>query len=138
MSRIGRLAALGMLPAACVGVALTAPAYPEKKPVPSFTREIRPFLSKYCYECHQEGEAKKGIDVTSYKKLTEGTGKKKKRIVVPGQPDQSRLVRSLEGKGEKRMPPRKYNQKPTAEEIQRVRDWIAAGAPDDSRKKVDP
>ena len=54
--------------------------------VPSFTKHVRPFLSRYCYECHEPDNAKEGIDVTSYRKLVEGTGKKKKAVVVPGNP----------------------------------------------------
>jgi hypothetical protein len=111
------------------------PAEPEKKPGPSFTRDVRPFLAKYCYECHQEDMAKKGIDVSSYKKLLEGTGKKMKRMVIPGSPERSPLVRSMERAGGKRMPPPDFEHQPTATELEKVRDWISAGAPDDSVKK---
>ena len=54
--------------------------------------------------------------------------------VIPGNPDASKVMRTLEGRG-KQMPPRKHALQPTKEEVRRVRDWIAAGAPDDSRKE---
>jgi hypothetical protein len=51
-------------------------------------------------------------------------------LVIPGDPDESYLVRKLEGgpniQGEA-MPP--DGPALAAEEIQRIRDWIAAGAP---------
>ncbi len=137
MTRTKRFVALGLLiVAGWLGMSALGRGEPEKKPPPSFVKEIRPFLSRYCYECHQPDQAKKGVDVSSYRKLIDGTGKKKSKIVVPGKPDDSSLVRTLEGKA-KLMPPRKYDPQPTAEEIKRVREWIAAGAPDDSPKKVE-
>jgi len=109
-------------------------AEPEKKEAPSYTREIKPFLTKYCLECHEKGKTEKsGVSVASYQDLTEVRGKKRRKAVVPGNPDGSRLLHTLEGKA-KVMPPRKYAIHPKPEELKRIREWIAAGAPDDSAR----
>ena len=129
------LVSLGLIVLVGIVVTGTGRAELEKKEAPSFTKEVRPFLAKYCYECHGDRETKAGIDVTSYRKLTQASGKKKKIAVVPGNPDRSRLLMTMEGKA-KAMPPKKYDPKPTADEIKKIREWIAAGAPDDSAKKA--
>ena len=56
--------------------------------------------------------------------------------VVAGKPDDSWLVLTCEGKGWP-MPPKKWKKQPKAEEVARVRAWIAAGAKDDSAAKDD-
>ncbi len=114
--------------------AATVRTEPEKKDAPSYTKEIRPFLDKYCMECHEKGKTEKsGVSVAACKELTEARGKKRRKVVMPGNPDGSLLLRTLEGKA-KVMPPRKYAAQPKAEEVKRLREWIAAGAPDDSAK----
>jgi hypothetical protein len=74
--------------------------------------------------------------VESHRNLITARGKKNKRTVVPGSPERSSLLATMEGTGKKRMPPRKHESQPTAAEIRLVRDWIAAGAPDDSPEKA--
>src|SRR5262249_16941033 len=53
--------------------------------------------------------------------------------IVPGKPDQSRLVRQIEGTAKPKMPPSKARQ-PKPDEIALVRAWVAAGARDDTGK----
>ncbi|MBY0524100.1 MAG: hypothetical protein K2R98_11915 [Gemmataceae bacterium] len=98
---------------------------------PSFAKDIKPIMSKYCVECHQGAKPKGGLDVTSYKKLLEGgisfPG------FVPGNPDKSFMLILMEKKSKPVMPPAKSKQ-PTAEEIKLVRAWIAGGGKDDGEK----
>lgn len=94
----------------------------------SYTKDVQPFLTKYCLDCHKHTKAKAGYDVESYGLLMR-VGKKG-AMVVPGKPEASRLTLTMEKKG-KPMPPRKSPQ-PTADEIARITAWIAAGAQDDS------
>lgn len=99
-------------------------------PPVSYAKDIKPFLNKYCMECHQGASAKAKVKVDSYADLLTRT--KKGALVVAGKADQSVLVKVLEGQGGKPMPPKKSAQ-PTAAEIAKVKAWITAGAKDDSK-----
>lgn len=103
------------------------PTPPATDPPPSFTKDIKPFLSNYCLGCHSGRRAKSGYSVDSYAALMKNG--RKGPLVMPGKPDESRLTMCLDGKG-KPMPPRRSEQ-PTAEEIAQVRAWIKAGAKED-------
>lgn len=99
-------------------------------PPPSFAKDIKPFLTKYCVECHQGSTAKAKIKVETYNDLL--TRSKKGALVVAGKPDQSVLMQVLQGKGSKPMPPKKSTQ-PAADEIAKVKAWITAGAKNDAK-----
>lgn len=104
------------------------PAPPAADKPPSFIKDVRLFLSNYCRGCHNSRRgAKSDYGVESYASVMKKG--KKGPMVVPGKPDESRLVMSLEGKG-KPMPPKPCDQ-PTADEIAMIRAWIKAGALDD-------
>jgi mono/diheme cytochrome c family protein len=94
----------------------------------SYVGDVKPFLTKYCLECHNQGKAKAGYNVETFADLMRGG--KKGPMVVPEKPSESRLILTLQGKG-KPMPPKKSPQ-PTAEEIAGVSEWIKAGARNDS------
>jgi hypothetical protein len=96
---------------------------------PSYTKDVKPFVEKYCLDCHGGNETKKGIDVSSVARMLKG-----RNIVVPGSPEKSRFVLTMTGGG-KQMPPRKYGKTPTKDEIAMIKAWIAAGAKDDTREK---
>ena len=99
-----------------------------KQAGPSYTKDVRPFLDKYCLECHNQEDPKGAYDVSSYVMFNrEGDNRP---LVTPGKPDQSWLILSLEGR--KPMPPKKSPQ-PTPDEVARVTAWINAGAIDDSQ-----
>jgi hypothetical protein len=95
---------------------------------PSFARQVQPFLAKYCSECHSGPRAKAGLSVDSYKSLMTGRGR---RRIVPGKPDDSQLVLSVEALAGSPMPPRRVRQPKPAERAL-LRAWVAAGAKDDS------
>jgi hypothetical protein len=101
---------------------------PPKSNVISFAKDVQPLLIRYCEGCHSAINAKDGYDVSTYAALTRNG--KKGALVVPGRPDSSRLIATMQGKG-KPMPPKEYPQ-PTAEEITKMGAWIAAGAMDDT------
>src|SRR5262245_52489932 len=96
---------------------------------PSFAKDIKPFLSKYCLECHQGTKPKGGLDVSTYQKFL--TGGISFPGFIPGKPDESFAVTLVEGKTKPVMPPKKSKQ-PTDDEKKLLRAWIAAGAKDDS------
>ena len=101
---------------------------------PSFSRDVQPFLQKYCMECHRSGKVKGGLNLESYESMMKGS-KRGRKVVVPGQPDQSRLVWTLEHQMKPYMPPRKSPQ-PTEKEIAVLRAWIKAGAKNDTAKSA--
>lgn len=96
---------------------------------PSFTKDIQPLLNRYCVQCHGQTKPKAGVRLDSY----EGITNSKRRAVVAGDPDQSRLILTMTGKG-RLMPPKKTNPRPTAEEIDTIKAWIKNGAKKDDAK----
>jgi Planctomycete cytochrome C/WD domain, G-beta repeat len=96
---------------------------------PSYARQVKPFLARYCLECHNSQEVKGDLDLETFAGIQKGG--KNGAVISAGKPDQSRLVLAVEGKIKPAMPPKK-NRQPSAGEIQVVRAWIAAGAKDDS------
>lgn len=99
-------------------------------PAPSFAKDIQPLLANYCTECHGMGQAKAGYKLETYADLIKAA--KKGAAVVPGKPEQSMLIKTMNGMA-KKMPPAKYGKNPSAKEIAKIKDWITAGAKDDSK-----
>jgi hypothetical protein len=96
---------------------------------PSYSKDVQPFLKKYCVQCHMGDKPKGGVLLDSYEAMIKNT---RKKVLVPGKPQLSRLILSMEGRGEKRMPPRKEKTQPTVKEIAVVKAWVQAGAKNDS------
>ena len=95
----------------------------------SYAHEIHPLLMEQCGDCHA-GETKlSGFDVSTREALLKG-GKKFGASVIPGQPDLSPLVRYITGELKPRMP--KGGDPLSAEQIERIRQWIAGGAKTDT------
>src|SRR4051812_32566155 len=98
-------------------------ATPAPRPTLTFEQHIRPLFKAHCLECH--GEAKKlkgGLDLRL--RRTSVAGGDSGPAVVPGKPTDSLLYQRVR---EHQMPPGKV--KLSAQEIDRLRDWISAGAP---------
>src|SRR6266446_8232583 len=96
---------------------------------PSFARDVKPFLARYCVECHNADKLRGGLNMESFKTLEQGGDDGS--VFLAGKPDESRIVLQVEGKAKPKMPPQKARQ-PQADEIRVLRAWIAAGAKDDS------
>src|SRR5262249_34559225 len=73
------------------------------EPAPSYTRDVKPFLEKYCTECHNSNNAKAGVRLENYDDLFRAS-KKGRKLLVASKPDDSRLLHTMEGKA-KQMPP---------------------------------
>lgn len=101
---------------------------------PSYTKDVQPFLQKYCIECHQGTKAKAGVNLESFETVMKGS-KKGRKIVLPGQADKSQLVTCVEGSGGRKMPPKKAAHQPTAKEIEVLRSWVNSGAMNDTQKQ---
>jgi mono/diheme cytochrome c family protein len=95
-----------------------------------FGREIRPILSDNCFACHgpdeQQRKAGLRLDLRSGALATLKNGR---QAVVPGDPARSTLLaRVTTADPDDVMPPPKTGKKLTPAQIQKLRDWIAAGA----------
>ncbi len=97
----------------------------------SFKEDILPLLKWRCAGCHEpggEGYQKSGVDLTSYAGVMKGT--KFGKMVLPGDPDSSNLMRLLDWNVSKeiRMP---HGQKQLSScDRNSVRTWIRQGAKD--------
>jgi hypothetical protein len=118
-----------VLPTLVLALLASRPALAEE--APSYTKDVKPFLETYCTGCHNASRPRSGYNLDDYPALLKGG--RRGPAVVAGKPDKSMLMRTLEG-GAKKMPPRKYSERPTAKEIAKVKAWITAGAKDDSEK----
>lgn len=104
------------------------PSLHAQQPV-SYSKQVKPFLARYCLECHNPQELKGELDLDSFKGLSRGG--KNGPVVVPGKPDASRLVLLPEGRDKPRMPPKTARQ-PKPGEAEVLRAWVTGGATDDS------
>lgn len=88
----------------------------------SFSADIQPMLEKSCGNCHGGNRTEKGLDVTSYAALMNGS--QKGPVIVVGDAANSSLVTLVaNGKMPKRGP------KLTPEQVDLIIAWINAGAP---------
>lgn len=89
-----------------------------------FEKEIRPIFLTRCLECHGPADPERGIRVDSRSALLQGD--ERGPLVVPGEPDQSRLMRAISYEGEIQMPPAA---RLPEKSIAAIREWVRLGAP---------
>jgi WD40 repeat protein len=95
---------------------------------PSYVRDVRPILDRSCTSCHQPASKQADLDLTTYGGLR--AGGRRGPGFVPGSPDQSLVIQFITATV---MPAMPFGQAPlAANEISTIRDWISAGAKDDS------
>jgi hypothetical protein len=102
---------------------------------PDFNTTVLPLLTKYCTGCHNSTDREGKLVLESYADLLRGG--KRGAEVVAGHPEQSRLVRVLNGQTEPSMPP-KDNERPKPTDIAILAAWIDAGAKGPSGAAPDP
>ena len=97
---------------------------------PEFDRDIRPILAENCYPCHGPDENKRKAKLRldrgedAMKPLADG-----EVAVVPGQPEQSKLVERINARDEEDlMPPVKSGKKLSKQDIEWITQWIKQGA----------
>lgn len=90
----------------------------------SFARDIAPVLAASCNGCHGTERPRENFSVNTFERLLAGGDQG--AVIVPGKPNDSLLVKKLEGTGGgARMP---QNQSPLATDvIAKVRKWIEEG-----------
>src|SRR5437660_2531807 len=88
-----------------------------------FTRDVRPILSRHCFKCHGPDDKVRKAKL----RLDSATGASK--VIVPGKPDESELVRRIFAADESEvMPPPTTRNPLTDAQRQILRRWIAEGA----------
>jgi hypothetical protein len=95
-----------------------------------FTRDVRPILSDKCFNCHgpdaSNRKAKLRLDTPAGALAPAASGS---TPVVPGKLDESELIqRVLAEDPEERMPPAKSGKTLSADEVARLKAWVAQGA----------
>lgn len=122
--------------AALVGGAIAATAHAAEQPAaPDFNGQVLVIFRQYCVGCHSSQEAEQELVLESYDGILAGS--KNGAVLLPGQPDNSRLLLMVEGKLKPVMPPA-GNEAPTPEEVAVLRAWIEAGAPGPTGQPPDP
>ncbi|GIW78974.1 MAG: hypothetical protein KatS3mg105_0781 [Gemmatales bacterium] len=105
------------------------------EPAVDFKRDIEPIFKAHCYRCHGDKKRKGGLRLTN-KRDAFAPADSGKIAIQPGKTSASPIIQHVTSTDpSKRMPP---TGKPlTAQEIQRLRDWIDQGAiwPDDPATK---
>lgn len=102
-----------------------------KKDFKNFVEHVQPILQQHCASCHNEDKRKSGLAVNSFALLMEGGSSG--QVIVPGDPDGSRLYRLITKSEEPYMPPSGEGVPP--EQLEIVRQWIADGALMDANSK---
>jgi mono/diheme cytochrome c family protein len=98
---------------------------PTGAPALDFERDIQPILVR-CVQCHGPGQARGGLRLDQRAAAT-AVADSGSKAIVPGQPDQSELLkRILATANGQRMPPK--GDRLGAGEVEKLRRWIADGA----------
>jgi hypothetical protein len=107
----------GLLP-----LSMTA-AHAQKPDTSFFENRIRPLFAEHCNTCH--GSVKQQAGLRLDQKAAALKGADTGAVIVPGRPDESRLLAAVLYNGRVRMPP---SGKLSEKEIDALRQWISSGA----------
>lgn len=96
----------------------------------SFSRDVRPILSRYCFKCHgpDEGSRQSGLrlDMSEHALKAADSGQP---AILPGKSEESELVRRVFSADEsEQMPPPAAKMNMTAEQKAILKRWIEQGA----------
>src|SRR5205823_1034404 len=90
---------------------------------PDFNREVRPILAAHCFKCHGPDDKARKAKL----RLDHRDGALK--VLVPGKPDESELVRRIFAADESEVMPPPHVKRPlTAAQKETLKRWVAAGA----------
>jgi dipeptidyl aminopeptidase/acylaminoacyl peptidase len=91
---------------------------------PNFNTQVAPILQKNCLACHSSAAKMGGLVMENFDALMKGGAHG--AAIVPGKPDQSRLIEMLDGKVQPRMP---LSGDPLpAADIATLKAWVESGA----------
>ncbi len=97
---------------------------PSVVPYSEVAAKAKKILHQHCYECHKYDVAKGGIKILHHRLLVTV-----RKVVIPGDPENSELLHVLTTPDEELRMPRPPAKRLPAEEIAVIRRWIADGAP---------
>jgi mono/diheme cytochrome c family protein len=100
----------------------TDPASPADSNTLRFSRDIAPILVANCVGCHNGQRKDNAFNLTTYQNLLKGTPEGP--VIVPGKPQESRLVELVQT----REMPRGNNRRLSDEAIARITRWVDEGA----------
>jgi hypothetical protein len=100
----------------------TVPGLRADDRVDFFEKKIRPVLVEHCLRCHAGEKAKGGVRLDIPPTRRQG---KAEPLVIPGEPDKSRLIRAVRQVGDIRMPPKG---KLPISAIDALAAWVRMGA----------
>jgi uncharacterized coiled-coil DUF342 family protein len=100
----------------------------------NYDEHVQPLLRDKCFSCHNQDKQRGGVALHNYTALMEGGSSGK--IVEPGAPDASKLFKVIAHLEEPNMPPK--SPKLADAEINLIKEWIAAGALENSGSKAKP
>jgi WD40 repeat protein len=99
---------------------------------PSYQENVRPILDKNCTSCHQPASKQSDLDLTTYAGFE--AGGRRGPAFVAGSPDQSLVIQFITAALKPSMP---LGQPPlSANDVSTLRNWIEAGAKDDSPSEI--
>jgi hypothetical protein len=95
-----------------------------------FNAQVRPILAHHCFKCHgPDDKARKAKLRLDQREAALRGGRSKKPAIVPGHPEQSKLIQRIFAEDEDEiMPPPNTKNPLTEEEKQILKRWIAEGA----------
>ncbi|MBC8355834.1 MAG: DUF1553 domain-containing protein [Planctomycetes bacterium] len=113
---------------ACSSLLLVAMFFPSSRDASAqtvrFDRDIRPILSDKCFHCHGPGEEQRKADLR-----LDLEGAAKESAIVPGNADESELVRRVLSQDvDEMMPPPDAKKPLKLEEIDLLKRWVEQGA----------
>ena len=99
-----------------------------------FEAKIRPLLAEHCYECHsvRAEQVKGGLLLDSRAGVRKGGDSG--AVLVPGKPDESRLLKAVSYRDSDLQMPPEGKLDPSSVDL--LRKWIAMGAPDPREEAV--
>jgi len=94
-----------------------------------FNRDIRPILSDHCFQCHGPDRASRQADLRLDDPQSAYAERDGSRAIIPADADGSELIRRITSDDPAaRMPPDAARRPLTAQQIDLLRQWVAAGA----------
>ncbi|MBI1784693.1 hypothetical protein HYR69_06065, partial [Candidatus Sumerlaeota bacterium] len=122
------------------------PAEPAAQPAPAqpvnpaagtegeqfFETKVRPILAENCFSCHGPQKQKANLRLDSLAAVLKGGDDG--AVIVPGDPEQSLMIKAIRYDGEIKMPPK---EKLPQEAIDHLTQWVKMGAPWAVKPKAD-
>ncbi len=133
-SRIALVTSISLVGVLVPSVVLPSGARPQASDPPAldFNRDVRPILSNHCFPCHgpdeaaREAELRLDLPEFAFAKREGGAA------IVPGRPEESKLVSKVTSQSKvRRMPPARFNKPLDQGQVELLRRWVAEGAPYD-------